>query len=60
MSQYRLNQYPPKTIVQRVNTIGLSSAASHFGVSAATLTRWLKAQNYRIKRIYVKEGEQAS
>lgn len=59
MTQYRLNQYPPKTVVRKVNTIGLSSAANHFGVSAATLTRWLKAQNYKIKRIYVKEVEQA-
>jgi transposase-like protein len=60
MSMHQLNQHSPKTIVQKVNSNGLSSAARHFGVSASTLSRWLKAQHYQIKRIYVKEEQQAS
>lgn len=59
MSQNRLSKSPTAEIVEKVNQLGLVAASKYFGVGAATLSRWLNAQNYKLKRIYVKE-EQAS
>jgi hypothetical protein len=50
---------PTADVVAKVNELGLQAAAQHFGTSAATLSRWLKAQNYRIKRIYVRQEQRA-
>ncbi len=51
---------PTDEIVEKVNELGLKNAASFYGTSKATLSRWLNSQNYRIKRIYVKQEEKAS
>ena len=55
-----VQQSPTEEIIEKVNKLGLREAASLYGTSKATLSRWLKAQNYQIKRIYVKQEEQAS
>jgi hypothetical protein len=46
---------PTEVVVQAVNELGLQRAAKQFHTSPATLSRWLKAQHYKIKRIYVRE-----
>jgi len=60
MAQNCLSFTPTERIVQLVNALGLTPAACELGTSAATLSRWLKAQNYKLKRVYVKEREKAS
>jgi hypothetical protein len=50
-----LSRSPTEVVVQSVNELGLKKAARKFKTSPATLSRWLKAQNYMLKRIYVRK-----
>lgn len=49
--------HPTEEIVAQVNNLGLQVAAKKFGTSPATLSRWLKQQNYRLQRVYVLTDE---
>jgi hypothetical protein len=51
---------PTEQIVKEINQVGLEEYAQRFRVSKRTLRRWLKAQNYFPKRIFVKQEKQAS
>lgn len=55
MSQRKLQESPTEKVVEVVNDLGLKCAARKFKTSPATLSRWLKAQNYMLKRIYVRK-----
>jgi transposase-like protein len=55
MSRSKLQESPPEKVVEAVNDLGLKRAARKFNTSPSTLSRWLKAQNYRLKRIYVRK-----
>lgn len=54
MSQNRLSLSPTEKVVETVNTEGLRKAARRYGTSPSTLSRWLKAQNYKRRSIYLK------
>lgn len=51
----KLYSSPTEQVVNAVNDVGLQKAARKFKTSPATLSRWLKAQKYRLKRIYVRD-----
>lgn len=53
----KLSGSPTAEIVAQVNSLGLSEAARVLNTSPATLSRWLKSQNYQLKRIYVPKEE---
>lgn len=53
MSLGKFRESPTEVIVAQVNDLGLKRAAKKFHTSPSTLSRWLKSQNYQIKRIYV-------
>jgi len=57
MSQSKLSESPTERVVEAVNDLGLKLAARKFKTSPATLSRWLKAQNYMLKRIYVRKEQ---
>jgi hypothetical protein len=57
MSQNKFDPSPTEQVVEKVNELGLQDAAREFNTSPATLSRWLKAQHFKIKRIYVREEE---
>lgn len=60
MSKNTLKGSPTQDIVDTINLFGLQATAQQLGTSAATLSRWLKSQNYKLKRIYVKqEGKES-
>lgn len=54
MSQNRLAQSPTEAVVEKVNQLGLAKAARKYGTSPSTLSRWLKAQQYKRRSIYMK------
>lgn len=54
MSQKSLTLTPTEAVVEKVNTLGLAKAAKKFDTSPSTLSRWLKAQNYKRRSVYVK------
>ena len=53
----KLSGSPTAEIVAQVNDLGLTKAAQALNTSPATLSRWLKSQNYQLKRIYVPKEE---
>jgi hypothetical protein len=53
----RLSSSPTEVIVAQVNNLGLQRAAKELNTSPSTLSRWLKVQHFKIKRIYVREEE---
>ena len=53
----KLESSPTDEIVAQVNDLGLKRAARKYNTSPATLSRWLKAQHFRLKRIYVREEQ---
>lgn len=55
MSQIKLSESPTSEVVAVVNELGLQRAARKFKTSPATLSRWLKAQDFKLKRIYVRK-----
>lgn len=55
MSKGKLQESPTEKVVETVNDLGLKRAARKFNTSPSTLSRWLKSQNYQIKRIYVRK-----
>lgn len=55
MSQSKLQESPTDKVVEVVNDLGLKRAARKFNTSPSTLSRWLKAQNFKLKRIYVRK-----
>jgi len=55
MSQSKLQESPTEKVVELVNDIGLQRAARKFNTSPSTLSRWLKVQKFKLKRIYVRE-----
>lgn len=54
MSQNRLTQSPTEKVVATVNDLGLRKAARKYGTSPSTLSRWLKAQQYKRRSVYMK------
>lgn len=50
----KLSGSPTGQVVDAVNDLGLERAAKKFHTSPSTLSRWLKAQHYKLKRIYVR------
>lgn len=53
-------ELPTEQIVREINQVGLNTYAQRAQVSKRTLYRWLKSQQYSLKRIYVKQEEKAS
>lgn len=54
MSSKWLTQSPTEKVVEEVNKRGLENASKYFLTSPSTLSRWLKAQNYKRRSVYVK------
>lgn len=54
MSQNELSLTPTEAVVEKVNRLGLSNAAKYYCTSPSTLSRWLKAQQYKRRSIYMK------
>lgn len=54
MSAKWLVQSPTQEVVAKVNELGLKNAAKYYVTTPSTLSRWLRSQDYQIKRVYVK------
>jgi len=48
---------PTAKVVAKVNELGLTEAAKHYGMNRSNLYRWLRQQGYVAKHQYIKDGE---
>ena len=54
---YKLSEEDQRSIPALVNQAGVVFAAQQLGVSAATISRWLKANGYEVQTVWTLTAE---